>query len=87
MVLTRAAADRIWKRQADYRLLDNNCQRFCILLAIHIRAKQSTFLRLLHAKTVKKQLGKTEKLVEKARNVISPLKARKKPETGKVQSV
>lgn len=41
--------------------MDNNCQRFCILLAIHIRAKQSTFLRLLHAKTVKKQAGKGEK--------------------------
>lgn len=44
-------------------MMDNNCQRFCILLAIHIRAKQSTFLRLLHAKTVKKQAGEREKIL------------------------
>lgn len=59
--------------------MDNNCQRFCILLAIHIRAKQSTVLRLLHAKTVKKQAGKGEKAlgmgvraVEAVSNVLKP---------------
>lgn len=72
------AAERIWRRQADYRLLDNNCQRFCILLAIHIRAKQSTFLRLLHAKTVKKQLGSTEKVVDKGMRALLALKPEKK---------
>ncbi|KAL0638680.1 hypothetical protein Q9L58_002258 [Maublancomyces gigas] len=54
-------AKRIWKRQRNYRLLDNNCQRFCILLAIYIRARQNTLLRMLNGKILKKQVGKTEK--------------------------
>lgn len=53
--------------------MDNNCQRFCILLAIHIRAKQSTVLRLLHAKTVKKQAGTGEKALGKAVKLFEKL--------------
>lgn len=51
-------AERTRKTQANYRMLNNNCQDFRILRAIHIRAKQTTFLRLLHATTVKKQASK-----------------------------
>lgn len=53
--------------------MDNNCQRFCILLAIHIRAKQSTVLRLLHARTVKRQAGKGEKALGMGAKLIEKL--------------
>lgn len=49
-------AQRIWKRQMNYRVRDNNCQQFCILLAIAIRAKNHSLLRVLHWKTVARQI-------------------------------
>lgn len=49
-------AERIWKRQLNYHLMDNNCQQFCVLLAISIRAKNHSLLRVLHGKTVARQM-------------------------------
>ncbi|KAH8149783.1 uncharacterized protein LAJ45_05935 [Morchella importuna] len=48
-------AQRIWHRQHDYRYINNNCQRFCILLAISIRSKQNATLRILNGKIAVKQ--------------------------------
>lgn len=54
--LSFGIAQRIWKRQQDYHLLTNNCQRFCVLLAITIRARNHSLLRVLHGSIVKKQM-------------------------------
>lgn len=49
-------AQRIWKRQMNYHVRDNNCQQFCILLATAIRAKNHSLLRVLQGKTVARQI-------------------------------
>lgn len=53
--LTSASAQRIWNRQRNYRMFNNNCHRFCILLAIHIRSRQESTLRILHGDILKVQ--------------------------------
>lgn len=49
-------AQRIWKRQMNYHVRDNNCQQFCILLATAIRARNHSLLRVLQGKTVARQI-------------------------------
>ncbi|KAL0631726.1 Serine/threonine-protein phosphatase 6 regulatory ankyrin repeat subunit A [Maublancomyces gigas] len=49
-------ANRLWKRQQNYHLLDNNCHQFCILLAIKIRARNHALLRILEGEIVRRQM-------------------------------
>ncbi|KAL0636947.1 hypothetical protein Q9L58_004050 [Maublancomyces gigas] len=58
----RHEAERIWKRQLNYHVMDNNCQQFCVLLAISIRAKNHSLLRVLHGKTVARQMKQVKDL-------------------------